>query len=113
MALQNAEMHSRGIGWRAQACLGPRSCDDGLCVQDWANRSWHPEDPLAFAKWRVRASLDGIPAHVLVRRRRVAMMVNDLFAGWPVVIGAVSLATLAGVALCVSRHGRGARAIPA
>jgi hypothetical protein len=31
---------------------------------------WHPADPLAFARWRIRADLDAIPAHVMVRVSR-------------------------------------------
>ncbi len=66
MTLQNFEMRSTGVGWKAEACRDPRGCEEGLCVQDAGGHHWHPADPLAFAKWRVRARLADIPAHVLV-----------------------------------------------
>jgi hypothetical protein len=113
MALQNQEMRGRGIGWKAEACRDPRSCDDGLCVEDWAKRAWHPEDPLAFAKWRVRASLDDIPSHVLVKKRAVATVFRDVLLGRAVVVGAVGFATVAGVlAVWAGRHGRGEPGFP-
>jgi hypothetical protein len=107
MALQNSEMHARGVGWKAETCRDPRSCDDGLCVEDWAQRFWHPEDPLAFSKWRVRARLDEIPSHVLVEKRRAAVLLHDLFHARPLVVGAVGLATIAGVvSVWFGRQGR-------
>jgi len=108
MALQNAEMWSTGVGWKADACPDPGICEDGLCAQDWRGELWHPEDPLAFAKWRVRARLADIPSSVLVTKADRAMK------AWPrsllgsvAVVGAVALATIAGaLAVWVGRHGR-------
>jgi len=113
MALQNQEMRSRGIGWKAEACRDPRSCDDGLCVEDWAKRAWHPAEPLAFAKWRVRASLDDIPPHVLVRERAAIGALRDVLLGRAIVVGAVGLATIGGVlALWAGRHARAEPVLP-
>ncbi len=70
LVLQSAEMRIRGIGWKADPCTDPPSCDEALCVADTDSRHWHPVDPLEFAKWRVRTDLDNIPAHVLVRLGR-------------------------------------------
>ncbi len=92
LMLQNPVMRSRGLGWKAERCLDPRTCEMYLCVADDEGGHWHPEDPLAFAKWRVRADLDAIPAHVMVRVRR----------GWDVVqrglmVAAVGLTGVAAV----------------
>jgi hypothetical protein len=85
-------MRGRGIGWKAEPCAIPETCDLHLCVADDQGAYWHPADPLAFAKWRVRADLDAIPSHVMVRVGR----------GWDalrrgVVMGAVGLGGTAAV----------------
>ena len=68
--LQSGGMRGRGLGWKAERCVDPGLCELYLCVADDEGGYWHPEDPLAFAKWRVRADLDAIPAHVMVRVQR-------------------------------------------
>ena len=60
-------MRGRGIGWKAERCAAPETCDLHLCVADDEGAYWHPADPLAFAKWRVRADIDAIPAHVMIK----------------------------------------------
>ncbi|MGH7397156.1 MAG: hypothetical protein ACRELW_06435 [Candidatus Rokuibacteriota bacterium] len=70
LTLQSEAMRGRGLGWRAEPCAEPRSCELHLCIVDDQGGYWHPEDPLAFARWRIRADLDAIPAHVLVRVSR-------------------------------------------
>jgi hypothetical protein len=67
LTLQNLGMRGRGIGWKADRCVDPGTCDLHLCVVDHQGGYWHPADPLAFAKWRVRADLDAIPGHVRVK----------------------------------------------
>ena len=108
MALQNFEMRSTGVGWKAEACRDPRGCEEGLCVQDAGGHHWHPADPLAFAKWRVRARLADIPAHVLVTTTGGrTKAVSESFVRRAVVIGAVGVATAAGIlAVCIVRPGR-------
>lgn len=69
-ALQSGGMRGRGLGWRAERCADPQSCDLHLCIADDQGSFWHPADPLAFARWRIRADLDTIPAHVVVRMSR-------------------------------------------
>ncbi len=104
MTLQNFEMRSTGVGWKAEACRDPRGCEEGLCVQDAGGHHWHPADPLAFAKWRVRARLADIPAHVLVTTTggRTKAVIRRA-----VVIGAVGVATAAGIlAVCIGWPGR-------
>jgi len=94
--LQSGGMRGRGLGWKAERCVDPGTCDLHLCVADDEGGYWHPEDPLAFAKWRVRADLDAIPTHVMVRVRR----------GWDalrrsLMVGAVGLGgTAALVGIC-------------
>lgn len=63
-------MRARGLGWKAEPCLAPDACELHLCIADDQGVFWHPADPLAFARWRVRADLDAIPAHVLVKITR-------------------------------------------
>ncbi|HEX7217153.1 MAG TPA: hypothetical protein VF578_23285 [Methylomirabilota bacterium] len=46
------------------------SCELHLCIADGEGGFWHPDDPLAFARWRIRADLDAVPAHVMVNIRR-------------------------------------------
>src|SRR5213594_608651 len=107
MALQNFEMRSTGVGWKAEACRDPRGCEEGLCVQDAGGHHWHPADPLAFAKWRVRARLADIPAHVLVTPAGSRTAVSAAFFRRAAVIGAVGLAAAAGIlAVCIGRSGR-------
>jgi hypothetical protein len=67
LALQSVGMRGRGLGWRAERCADPQSCELHLCIADDRGSFWHPADPLAFARWRIRADLDAIPAHVMVR----------------------------------------------
>ena len=69
-ALQSGAMRGRGLGWRAERCADPGSCELHLCVADDRGDFWHPADPLAFARWRIRADLDAMPAHVIVRVSR-------------------------------------------
>ena len=68
--LQSAAMRGRRLGWRAEYCADPERCETHLCVADDQGRFWQPEDPMSFAKWRVRADLDAIPAHVAVKAHR-------------------------------------------
>lgn len=68
LMLQSAAMRGRGLGWKADPCVDP-GCETHLCVADDHGSFWHPADPLAFAKWRVRADLDAIPPHVMVKAR--------------------------------------------
>ena len=70
LALQSTGMRDRGLGWRAERCADPASCDLHLCISDDRGSFWHPADPLAFARWRIRADIDAIPAHVVVPVRR-------------------------------------------
>lgn len=70
LALQGPGMRARGLGWRAEPCGDPQGCELHLCVADDRGSYWHPADPLAFARWRIRADLHAIPAHVLVRAGR-------------------------------------------
>jgi hypothetical protein len=67
VTLQSLGMRGRGIGWKAERCADPATCDLHLCVADDEGGLWHPADPLAFAKWRVRADVDAIPPHVMVK----------------------------------------------
>jgi len=67
LTLQSTGMRSRGLGWRAEPCADPQSCELHLCIADDRGSFWHPADPLAFARWRIRADLDAIPPHVMVR----------------------------------------------
>jgi hypothetical protein len=93
LALQSPGMRGRGLGWRAERCADPPSCDLHLCIADHEGSFWHPADPLAFARWRIRADVDAIPAHVTVRVRR---------GGWEairrgVVLGALGVGGTAAV----------------
>ena len=65
-ALQSTGMRDRRLGWRAERCADPQSCELHLCIADDRGGFWHPADPLAFARWRIRADVDAIPAHVMV-----------------------------------------------
>jgi hypothetical protein len=92
VSLQNAAMRGRGVGWQGERCLTPERCEGHLCVADDGGAFWHPADPLAFAQWRVRANVDCVPAHVMVKVR----------GGWDahrrdVVWGAVGLGGIAAV----------------
>ena len=69
-ALQSTGMRGRRLGWRAERCGDPQSCELHLCIADDRGSFWHPADPLAFARWRIRADVDAIPAHVVVRMSR-------------------------------------------
>ena len=69
-ALQSTGMRGRRLGWRAERCADPQSCELHLCIADDRGSFWHPADPLAFARWRIRADVDAIPAHVMVRMSR-------------------------------------------
>jgi len=104
-ALQNARLRASGLGWKAEPCPDPRICDLDLCVADDRGRQWHPVEPLAFAKWRVRARVDAMPAEVIVRigpggwgsvweraRSRRGMMLGALGLGAAAVALAVCLA---------------------
>lgn len=66
-ALQSSGMRGRGLGWRAERCTDPQICELHLCVADHQGRYWHPADPLAFARWRIRADVNAMPTHVMVR----------------------------------------------
>lgn len=92
LTLHGAGLRGRALGWKAERCTNPDSCELHLCVADGRGAYWHPDDPLAFAKWRIRADLDAIPAHVLVKVGR----------GWDLirrgaVVGAVGLGGAAAV----------------
>ena len=69
-ALQSTGMRGRRLGWRAERGADPPSCELHLCIADDRGSFWHPADPLAFARWRIRADVDAIPAHVMVRMSR-------------------------------------------
>ncbi len=96
VTLQSAGMRERGLGWKAERCGDPQSCELQLCIADDQGHSWHPADPLAFAKWRIRADLDAIPAHVIVKvsrgwealRRRVVLSALGL-GGTAAVVGSI------------------------
>jgi hypothetical protein len=92
VTLQSLEMRGRGIGWKADRCADPETCDVHLCVVDNEGGYWHPADPLAFAKWRVRAELDAMPGHVVVK---VGRSWDALRRG--AVVGAVGLGGTAAV----------------
>ena len=94
VTLQSLGMRGRGIGWKAERCAVPETCDLQLCVADDEGAYWHPADPLAFAKWRVRADVDAIPAHVLIKvglgwetLRRAAVMGAVGLGGTAAVLG--------------------------
>lgn len=70
LALQSSGMRARGFGWRADRCADPQSCEVHLCIADDRGSFWHPADPLAFARWRIRADVEAIPTHVIVRVTR-------------------------------------------
>jgi hypothetical protein len=84
VGLQTTVMRSRGLGWRAEPCADPQSCELHLCIADDQGAFWHPADPLAFARWRIRADLEAIPAHVVVKVGR----------GWEVIRRVVMLGAL-------------------
>src|SRR5258705_11911883 len=65
-ALESMGMRGRRLGWRAERCAAPQSCELHLCIADDRGSFWHPADPLAFARWRIRADVDAIPAPVMV-----------------------------------------------
>lgn len=86
LTLHRGGLRGSGLGWKAVRCAIPESCELHLCVADDRGGFWHPDDPVAFAKWRIRADLDAIPAHVMVNITR----------GWDMlrraaVVGAVGL----------------------
>ena len=92
VTLQSPGMRGRGHRLESRALRRPETCDLHLCVVDDEGAYWHPADPLAFAKWRVRADVDAIPAHVMVKVGR----------GWEAlrrgaVMGAVGLGGTAAV----------------
>ena len=102
-ALQSATMRKHGLGWIAEACPDPVACELHLCVADHAGRHWHPVDPLAFAKWRVRALADAMPAHVAVR---IAARQGWLTLKRGILLGTVGLgSTAAALALWLALHG--------
>jgi len=70
LTLQSAGVWGRGLGWKAERCTSPESCELHLCVADGRGGFWHPDDPLAFAQWRIRADLGSIPAHVTAKVSR-------------------------------------------
>jgi hypothetical protein len=113
MALQNAEMRRKGVGWKSEACPDSGRCDEGLCVRDEGRNYWHPADPLAFAKWRVRAIVADIPPHVLVTQAVSGMSaVRDALVRRVAVIGAVGLTATAGIlAVWIGRRGRTEHAV--
>ena len=92
VTLQSLGMRGRGIGWKAERCAVPETCELHLCVVDHEGAYWHPADPLAFAKWRVRADLDLIPGHVMVKVGRAR---DTLRRG--AMVGAVGLGGAAAV----------------
>lgn len=84
VGLQTTAMRGRGLGWRALPCADPQGCELHLCIADDQGTFWHPADPLAFARWRIRADLDAIPAHVTIKVSR----------GWEAIRRGVVLGTL-------------------
>jgi len=70
LTLHHGGLRGGGRGWRAERCATPESCELHLCIADGDGGFWHPDDPLAFAKWRIRADLDAVPAHVMVNVSR-------------------------------------------
>lgn len=113
MALQNAVMRRKGVGWKAEVCPDTGRCDEGLCVQDEGGNYWHPADPLAFAKWRVRVRIADIPPHVLVTRAGSGMSaVRESLVRRVAVIAAVGLTATAGIlAVWIGRRGWTGRAV--
>jgi hypothetical protein len=114
MALLNAAMRDKGVGWKSEVCPHSGMCDEGLCAQDDGGTYWHPADPLAFAKWRVRARVDDIPPHVLVTQVVSRMSaVREPLVRWVAIIGAVGLTATAGImAVWIGRRGRTGRPVP-
>jgi hypothetical protein len=70
LTLHHGGLRGGGRGWKAERCATPESCELHLCIADGDGGFWHPDDPLAFAKWRIRADLDAVPAHVMVNVSR-------------------------------------------
>lgn len=66
LVIQSSEMRLRGLGWMAQLCPNPDTCEERLCLEVDLGRRVHPVDPPAFAQWRVHARINEIPRHVLV-----------------------------------------------
>ena len=91
-ALQSTGMRGRRLGWRAERCADPQSCELHLCIADDRGSFWHPADPLAFARWRIRADVDAIPAHVMVRTSRSWEALNR-----SLMLGALGLGSTAAV----------------
>jgi hypothetical protein len=92
LTLHRGSLRGGGRGWKAERCTIPESCELHLCIADDRGGFWHPDDPMAFAKWRIRADLDAIPTHVMV----------NLGGGWDMlrrgaVVGAVGLGGVAAV----------------
>lgn len=106
--LQNAAMRGRGFGWKAERCPDAATCELYLCTPDDNGRHWHPDDPLAFAKWRVRGDLDAMPGHVLVRTAGPGGMSSMVKRG--LLLGAVGLGSTAAVAVWLLQ-GRKQRAL--
>ncbi len=98
LGLQNSVMRGRGLGWKAARCLDAASCELHLCTPDDTGRHWHPEDPLAFAKWRVRADLEAVPAHVVVRTE-LHGLISTATLRCGAIIGALGLSSTAVAAL--------------
>lgn len=92
LTLQSQEMRGRGLGWRAERCTDPPSCELHLCIPGEQGAFWHPADPLAFARWRIRADLDAIPAHVMVKVSRSREVIRR-----GVVLGALGVGGTAAV----------------
>ena len=107
--LQNAAMRARGLGWEAEPCPDPRSCELYLCVVDDTRRHWHPVDPLAFAKWRVRSRLEAIPPHVIVRTETPGeIRIGRIAVGRGLLVGVLGIAAAA-VAMLLWQAGHGGR----
>ncbi len=51
------------LGIRVEPCPDPDTSEERLYLG--IELGVHPDDPLAFAEWRVRAKMNEIPRHVL------------------------------------------------
>ncbi len=60
LAIQSADKRAKGIGWKAEPCPVPISCE-GRTVRSDPGTRLRPVDPLAFAKWRLRSKIGKIP----------------------------------------------------
>ncbi len=65
LTTQSANTRAKGIGWKAEPCPIPISCEGRTMRSDRGSRL-HPVDLLASANWRLRAKIGEIPPDVLL-----------------------------------------------